>query len=544
MPATVADNRRTTAGTTTTLVAACLIAVLFPTSITGTSVTLPNIAADLGGGLAGLQWVVHAYDLTFAAFLLAMGSLSDVLGRRRVFAFGTTLFTVASIGAALSTNLLFLDIARGVTGIGAAAAFTSVAAALAQAFDGAARARAFGLFGTCFGFGLAFGPLLGGGLSSSLGWRYFFAAQAIAASVSLVLSRRIASSKRNPDAKVDWAGTATFVGALFLLILGLVEGPQLGWGSPGTISMLVGSVILLVGFVAVEHRQDAPMFDLALFRSRRYVAICLSPVALAFGFVALLVFLPTYFIAVDGVTPWDAGLMMLMLTLPTLIMPAIAGNLAAKGISHRTLLVACMLLVGAGTLWLLTLRQGLPVWQLAGPLLTIGVGFGISNGILDAAAVGAVEPHRAGMATGMFGTMRITGEVIAIAAMGSLIVSLTARQLRGNVGQLAGTRYSDNPGGLANSMAKGDLTTPVQDLQPQARAAFHTFASASYSSGMHQVLIILSACCLVMVPLLLVLLRGDRNSTGTVAPSAEEATEAAGVADLVGGTHQTVLSRE
>ncbi|ORI19695.1 hypothetical protein BJD99_01370 [Rhodococcus sp. 1163] len=496
-----------------TLIAACMIAVLFPTSITGTSVTLPDISSDLGGGVAGLQWVVHAYDLTFAAFLLAMGSLADVLGRRRVLMFGLALFGAGSIAAALSFNLLFLDLARGLTGIGAAAAFTSVAAALANAFDGAARAKAFGVFGTCFGIGLAFGPLLGGGMSSSLGWRYFFAVQALVAIAALILSSRVTATATVSNTRVDWAGTATFVGALFLLILALVEGPQLGWGSIGTIAMFVGAAALLAAFVIVEHRQAAPMFDLALFRSRQYVAVCLSPVALAFGFVALLVFLPTYFIAVDGRTPWDAGLLMLLLTAPTLAMPAVAGNLAAKGVTYRTLLITCMVLVGGGTLWLLTLSAGMPLWELAGPLVVIGIGFGISNGILDGAAVSSVRPERAGMAAGMFGTMRITGEVVAIAAMGSLIVSLTSRQLGERIDGLAGTAYAQDPAGLANSMAKGDLTTPAQGLTTDAQSTFHAFASDIYSSSLHQVFVILAACCLVMVPILWVLLRDDKSPT-------------------------------
>lgn len=523
---------------TATLIVACLIAVLFPTSITGTSVTLPNISTDLGGGVAGLQWVVHAYDLTFAAFLLAMGSLADVVGRRRVLLFGTTLFAAASVAASLSFNLLFLDIVRGLTGIGAAAAFTSIAASLANAFEGAALAKVFGVFGTCFGIGLAFGPLLGGGLSSLLGWRYFFGAQAVVAIAALIVATRVAATAVNRDTRIDWAGTATFVGALFLLILALVEGPQLGWGSIAVIAMLVGSTTLLAAFVVVENRQSAPMFDLALFRSRRYVAICLSPVALAFGFVALLVFLPTYFIAVDGRSSWDAGLLMLLLTAPTLVMPAIAGNLAAKGVSYRTLLITCMLLVSGGTLWLLTLRAEMPVWELAGPLLVIGIGFGISNGILDGAAVGSVEPERAGMASGMFGTMRITGEVVAIAAMGSLIVSLTSRQLGEHLDQLRGTPYANDPAGFANSMAKGDLTTPALGLPEDARNIFHAFASDTYSSSLHHVFVILAACCLVMVPTLWVLLRTDQPAIE--APHTPDPTAVLG--DSVGVSDNQVLS--
>ncbi|WKD34208.1 MFS transporter [Streptomyces xanthophaeus] len=504
-----------------TLLAACLIAALLPTSITGTSVTLPAMGADLGSDLADLQWVVNAYDLTFASFLLACGSLSDIIGRRRMFLGGMTVFALCSLIAGAATDITVVDIVRGIAGIGAAAVITSASSALANAFDGAARARAFGFYGTCFGIGLAFGPLAAGALTSALDWRWFFYAQAIIAVVVIIAALRIPEG-RNPEApKVDWAGTFTFTSSLFLLILALVEGPQIGWAHPVVLLFLAGSALLLAGFVLVESRSAHPMFDLGLFRQPQYVALCVTPVALAFGFVALLVFLPSYFMAVDGISAADAGLLLLLLTAPTLVMPAVAGY-ASKWLSPRALLVTCMTLVAAGTAWLTVIEANIGVLSLAGPLLVIGIGFGISNGVLDGAAVSSVEPHRAGMAAGMFNTMRITGEVIAIAAMGSLMVSVTRSQLSDGIGDYAA---AGSAGDVANQLAQGDLVTSATKVEESLRGAYTEFASTAYSGAMHEILWVLSAICLVTVPFLWVLCRPRKDAAAPEATAPGTATE-------------------
>ncbi len=334
------------------LVAACLAAVLLPTSITGAGVALPAIAEDLPGGIGPLQWVVHAYDLTFASFMLAMGCLSDIFGRRRVFVSGALVYAACALLASLSQSLVLLDLVRAVTGIAAAAVMTSAAASLAQTYSGAAGARAFGLFGTSFGIGLAFGPLLAGGLTSAFGWRWFFGTQVVIALAAVLCARSMPVAPADDRPSVDWAGTTTFVVALFAFILALVEGPQLGWTHPAVLGMYAVTVLGIVAFGVVESRQERPMFDLALLRQRAYLAVCAAPVALAFGFVTLLVFLPTYFMTVYGMSAWTAGLSMLALTVGTLVMPAVAGALVARGASARALLVLCMVLVGGGCLWL------------------------------------------------------------------------------------------------------------------------------------------------------------------------------------------------
>lgn len=493
------------------LVAACLAAVLLPTSITGTGVALPAISQDLPGGIGPLQWVVHAYDLTFASFMLAMGCLSDIFGRRRVFVIGTGAYALCALVASLSQSLLVLDVVRAVTGIAAAAVMTSAAAALAQTYSGPAQARAFGLFGTSFGVGLAFGPIIAGGLTSAFGWRYFFGVQVVIALLALLAARGMPTAVSGQRPRIDWAGTGTFVGSLFAFILALVEGPQLGWTHPAVLAMLVASIAGVVAFAVVESRQDQPMFDLRLLQERRYLAVCAAPVALAFGFVTLLVFLPTYFMTAFDMSAWQAGLSMLFLTVGTLVMPAVAGTLVAKGASARVLLMVCMGLVAIGCFWLTVMTPQSSVAELAGPLLTIGIGFGISNGILDGAAATAVPPARAGMAVGMFNTTRIAGEVIAIAVVGSMIVGLLRTTLPSFV-----PGYAGSTGSLANSIAEGGLQSTAAQVDVAVVGEFLSTSLDAYTSALHVVFVVIGIVCLVMVPVIAVLMRPEAGARSTV----------------------------
>ncbi|HEX4225950.1 MAG TPA: MFS transporter, partial [Pseudonocardiaceae bacterium] len=284
------------------LAAVCVACVLLPISLTGASVALPAIGVGLHGGLAAVQWVVNGYDLTFAGVMLAAGSLSDRIGRKRMFTGGLALFGLAASVSALAPNIGVLDLFRAVAGVGAAGVLTSGAAILATAFEeGPGRAKAFAMLGTSFGLGIAFGPAISGVEISGLGWRGVFVSHAVVAAVLVGAALRFVPESRNPaPGKFDWPGNITFTLALSLFILVLIQGPQWGWGSAATIACLVAFVGLLAAFPIVERRQSSAMFDVSLFVNPRFTAICLVPVALAFGFTAVLMLLPSYFSSVDG----------------------------------------------------------------------------------------------------------------------------------------------------------------------------------------------------------------------------------------------------
>ncbi|HEY9311774.1 MFS transporter [Williamsia sp.] len=518
----VVDHASSRKNNPVVLAAACIAAVLLPTSITGTGVALPSIAADIGGDIVQLQWVVHAYDLTFAAFMLALGSMSDIYGRRRMFRIGVTTYGICALAASAASNLLFLDLVRGITGIAAAAVMTSAAAAIAQNFEGPAQARAFGLFGTSFGIGLAFGPMLAGGLSTAFGWRAFFLAQVVVAILALSCSKPLPGRPEAATRNIDWPGAVAFVLCLFSFILGLVEAPQRGLDDPYILALFGATVALAAAFVVIELRSSHPMFDLSLLKQKRYFAVCLAPISLAFGFVALLVYLPTYLMTAHDLTAWNAGVYMMALTLPTLVMPGVAGALVARGYSARWLMVVCMSLVAAGCFGMISIDSSSSLIATAFPLIVIGTGFGISNGILDAAAATSVAPERAGMAVGMFNTTRIAGEVVAIAVMGSLIVAYLRSALSDTPIDQSASLATDVPD-VANTIAEGSLRTASEALEEPPRGDFLDWALDAFDHAMHWSYFWIGIVCALTVPFIAVFMREPDATSSSHQPQPVDA---------------------
>src|SRR2546426_3614747 len=250
-----------------TLIAVCVATFMLLLDITVVNVALPAIQKDLNASLSSLQWVVDAYSLTLAAFLLTAGSFADRIGRRRVFTAGFAIFTFASFLCGISGNATLLNLARGLQGVGGAAMFATSLALLAQEFQGRERGTAFGVWGATIGGAVAVGPLVGGVLTDGLGWEWIFFVNVPIGIATIVLTQARVHETRDPTASgVDWIGTATFSGALMALVFALIRGNAEGWGSALIVGLLAAAAVLLVVFVLVELRQDHPMLDLTLFR--------------------------------------------------------------------------------------------------------------------------------------------------------------------------------------------------------------------------------------------------------------------------------------
>ncbi|MEV0805282.1 MFS transporter [Micromonospora sp. NPDC050200] len=410
------------------LVAVLLSTFALPMSLTGASVALPDIGRDLDAGLAGVQWVVNGYNATFASFMLATGALADLLGRRRVFVTGLAIFAGSGLLASVAGNIVLLDVLRALAGVGAAAAATSASAILAHAFPGRARARVFSLFGTTIGAGLAFGPSIAGLLITAFGWRAVFAGPALAALAVLALTPLLPESRQPHAGRIDWPGTVTFTAALLLLIFGFVQGPELGWSAPVIVAAFAAAVALLVAFVRVERRRAEPMFDLALLASPRFLGICLAAATVVAVLVPLLVYLPSYLTTVVGMGPGGAGATLILLTAPTLVLPLLSGAMT-RLVPAPAVIVTSVAVVAVGAAWATVLAPDSGPAALAGPLLTIGVGVGLSIGLLDALAIGSVAPHRAATGAGMINTARLASETVAIAVVGAVLASTTAGRL-------------------------------------------------------------------------------------------------------------------
>ncbi|GAA2294963.1 MFS transporter [Nonomuraea roseoviolacea subsp. roseoviolacea] len=455
-----------------TLAVVLLAFVTVPMSISGAAVALPGIGADLHTAGAPLQWVMNAYNLTFASFMLVTGSAADMVGRRRTFAAGAGLFAVGSLAAAVAPGIAVLDLARALSGVGAAGVFASGGAILATTFDGAARTRAFAALGSAAGLGLAAGPTLAGWLVGALGWRATFGLHALLVAVALAGIGHVAESRAEQRPRLDVTGAVVFVAGLGALVLGAVQGPEWGWASPGVPALLVIGVGLLVVFVVLQARSAAPLLDLSLVKDRRFLALCMVPVVSTFGFVTLLTYLPTYLVGASGLSPQRAGAVLLLMTAPVLLAPPLAGALVNRGVPARVLITVSLALFAGGNAWLTVITPSASVAAIAGPLLMVGLGAGLSFGVGDGAAMSLVEPERAGMATGFLNTMRIGSEAIVIAVYGAVLVSLIS------------TRVGSQE--LAAKVAAGDLTGGA----PGALAA-------GFTDALHIVLYGTAAVCVV-----------------------------------------------
>ncbi|WP_249673689.1 MFS transporter [Pseudomonas abieticivorans] len=470
-----------------TLIAVCLAAMIMPMSFSAGAIATPAIGRDLGGSPLALSWITNAFMLAFGSLLMAAGTLADAYGRKRVFVIGVALFALASLLLGLAPGMLWLDMLRALQGMGGAAALAGGSASLAHAFDGPARTRAFSALGTSFGVGLSFGPILAGWLISHHGWRAVFVSSAVIGAGALALAWRGMQESRDPNAgPLDWAGTLTFTAALALLTWGILQAPGSGWSSVTVLGLLAAALVMLVAFVRVQGRAARPMLDLSLFRYPRFVGVQVLPIATCYCFAVLLVILPLYFIGVQGRSEVDTGLAMLALCAPMLVVPGLAAWLsrfASAGVISGT-----GLLIAALGLWLLSglaADASASAWVL--PMLVVGVGTGLPWGLMDGLSVSVVPKERAGMATGIFGTVRVAGEGIALAMVMALLSGLIARQLG-----LADSALGAEAVTLAAQyLAAGDLAHAAQSAPTHALLE----AASQAISELARVLMVITLLC-------------------------------------------------
>ena len=456
-----------------TLLAVCTAAIILPLSFTGGVLATPAIADELGGSPLALNWITNVFMLTFGSLLMAAGSLADHLGRRKLFLSGVALFTLTSLLAGLSPNVLTLDLLRAVMGIAAAAALAGGGAALAEAYAGPRQARAFSLLGTSFGIGLASGPVVAGLLIDHGGWRSVFLLPALFGAVAVLSGYlRMRESRAPQRHAIDVAGMIAFSLALTLFTAGILQVSEDGWQHPLVLSLLAGAVLAGVWFIRIELRAPQPMLDLTLFRYGRFLGIQLLPVATCCCFVVLLALLPARFIGVDGFSSLTTGLLMLALSTPMLLVPSLAVTLTRW--FPAGVLASSGLAIAAAGLFLLSQTGGsddLPLTLLA--MVIIGAGSGLPWGLMDGLSISVVPEERAGMATGIFSTIRVAGEGVALALVTTALTGLLASQL-------SALHSGENARLLAHTLANGNLPLAAQQLgvgvaqlQPLWQQAFH-----------------------------------------------------------------------
>lgn len=472
-----------------TLVAVCGATFMLLVDVTVVQVALPTIQRHLGGNFTDLQWVIDAYALTLAAFILTFGSLADRFGRKAVFVLGIGVFTFASVLCGVSNSTTLLIAARALQGFGGAAMFATGLALIGQEFHGPERGKAIAAWGATVGVAVAVGPLVGGGLTDTLGWRWIFFVNAPVGIFTIALGVSRMVNVGDPHAKrLDWGGLITFSGSLFLLMLGLLRGNEEGWGSALIVLLLAASVLLMVAFVLVELHHPRPMFDLSLFRNNGFVGVSVATFAIGAGMFAIYPYLTFYLQNDLGYSPLVGGLCLLPSTVLCFVVP-LATRKAVENRPPGMVLGAGLAITAAG----LALMHGLTVsssWTALIPgLLLTGVGIGITNPAIAKTGLGVVPPQRTGMASGISNTFRIGGLATGVAALGAIFQHHLATSLQAQLGHPAGR--------LAKALASGG-TRAAQSFAPSERgvlvASHHAFVSGTNEIlAIGSVLVILGA---------------------------------------------------
>ncbi|MQA72748.1 MAG: DHA2 family efflux MFS transporter permease subunit [Solirubrobacterales bacterium] len=458
--------------------------------ISAVNTALPSIESDLGASFTELQWVIDAYTLTLAAFVLTAGSLADRLGRRRVFAIGLGVFSIASLTAGLAPDPTFLNLARAVQGVGGAILFAVSLALIAQEFvPGRERGAAMGAYGATIGVAVAIGPLVGGALTEALGWESIFFLNVPIGAATLAITYLKLRESRDPNAsRVDWAGLVTFSGALLLLVLGLLRGNDEGWGSALIVSLLAGAAALLAAFVVVERRVREPMLPLELFRRLSFTGVQLAAFAVSGSMFALYLYLTLYLQNYLGHSPLEAGLRFLPNTIAMFVVSAIAGALLSR-VRSGTLMAVGLGLTGVGLLLMSGLEAGSTWTSLLGGFLVAGAGVGLLNPVIADVAVSVVPKERSGMAAGVNDTFRQVGVAVGIAAWGAIFLGRGADR----VSELAaGTPAAagEQPRRLVEAVSSGNLDPALASLPPAARDTVANAAGEGFLTGLNEVLTI------------------------------------------------------
>ena len=489
-----------------TLLAVCAATFMLLLDITIVNVALPDIADELGASFSEVQWVIDAYALTLAALLLTAGSLADLLGRRMVFAVGLVCFTVASVLCAIAPSGTLLILARGAQGIGGAAMFATSLALLAQEFHGRERGTAFGLWGATTGAAVAVGPLVGGALTETLGWPSIFYLNVPIGIATLAITLRKLPESRDEDAGgIDWLGLTTFSAALFLLVFGLIESNDQGWGSTLIVGTLTASALLLVVFVLVEHGQPHPMFELSLFRKPTFAGASIAAFALSASAFAMFLYFTLYLQTILGYSPLETGLRLLPVSLLSFVAAAVSGRLTAR-LPARGLLGGGLLAVGAGLL----LMRGVDAqsdWTALLPgFVVVGFGIGTINPSIANAAIGVVAPARAGMASGISSTFRQVGIATGIAGLGAVFQSQVTSRL---VSALAGTPGAAQANEIGRAVTSGGAPKVIAASPPGARPRLEATIHAAFTAALNDLLLIAGVVAIVGGLLALALVRGS-----------------------------------
>ena len=378
---------------------------------------LPVIQHALSASVEQLQWMMNSYTLAFATLMLPAATLGDRWGRRQVFLIGIAVFTLASIGSALSTTTGALIASRAMQGVGAAAIMPLSLTLLAAAVPASRRAMAIGVWGGVSGLGVALGPVIGGAVVDGFSWQAIFWINVPVAIVAIPLILRVLPESHGRHQPLDVVGLALVGAGVLATVWGIVRGGDLGWGSaPVTLALLAG-VTLIAAFIRHEGRTAHPMVPLRLFASRSFSVANVASLAFTFGMFGAVFLLAQYLQIVDGYTPLQAGVRTLPWTAAPMVVAPIAGLLAPR-VGVRVLLGSGLTLQALGLAWLaVATGPATPYTDLVPGFIMAGIGMGLTFAPSATAVLADMAPDDHATASSTNSTIREIGVALGVAVL-------------------------------------------------------------------------------------------------------------------------------
>ncbi|GAA0581246.1 MFS transporter [Paractinoplanes ferrugineus] len=402
----------------------CMSLFIVGLDVTIMNIALPALREDLGASISGLQWTIDAYTLVLASLLVLSGSTADRVGRRRVFQTGLALFSAGSLLCSVAPSLGWLIAFRAVQAIGGSMLNPVAMSIITNTFtEPRERARAIGVWGGVIGFSMALGPLLGGFLVDTLGWRSIFWVNVPVGIAAFLLAARFVPESRAPHPRrLDPVGQVLVFLVLAGVTYGIIEGPTAGWSSPRIVGCFVVGAAALAALLRHEPRQPEPLLELRFFRSVPFSGATLIAVC-AFGSLAGFLFLNSIYLQdVRGLEPLHAGLWTLPMAATTALLSPVSGRLVAARGTRLPLTVAGVAFV-AGMLPMTRLTATTPIWLLMTCYVLFGVGFAMVNSPITNTAVSGMPREQAGVAAAIASTSRQVGGALGVAVIGAAVAS-------------------------------------------------------------------------------------------------------------------------
>ncbi len=455
------------------------------------NVALPTLVRELHADNTQLQWIVDAYNLVFAALLLASGSLSDRLGRKGVLLAGLGVLALASVAGGLTESPGELIVARCFMGLGATLIFPATLSLISNVFTARAeRARAIGLWGATAGAAVALGPIVGGWLLEQFSWSsIFFAMAPVALVAGALVAVSVPTSRDEQASRTDVPGVALSTAAMGLLIYTIIEAPDVGWGGARSVGSFALAAGLLVAFIAWERRASAPMLDIKLFRNPRFTAASGSVTVAFFSLFGFIFLMTQYFQFIKRYGPLSTGVHLLPVASAVGI-TSILGTRLALRFGTKLVVGVGLVCVASFYVWVAAIiTSSTPYAIIAAQMVLYGVGMGFTSAPATEAIMGVVPKAKAGVGSAVNDATRLLGGTLGVAVIGSVYASVYA-------GRLTATLPAHLPGALARAahQSVGAALTVAGRLATAGRPGL---AGAVQSASSHAFIHGLAVGCLV-----------------------------------------------